>query len=150
MNSVRRMQPGSVTRRLVRVIAGIGCCLSTGCVTVEQWLSLGGGCSVAPTSVEYLLNTAIERLSAGGTTFGKELRAATRVPPQSDSIRAHARLIEEDRVCRDMGMSADQWRRSDSYVVLEIGGAYWVRGTSWRYSKVLTPGFTIVGRIPDR
>jgi hypothetical protein len=57
--------------------------------------------------------------------------------PFSRTACARARVVANDATCRAAGASAQRWRASDRYVVFQLGGTYWVRGTSWGAVNVL-------------
>lgn len=86
------------------------------------------------------LQTAVDALNLSGA-LGDRLRALVGPPFQADSLRARVRPVVDDATCRAAGRSAQVWRASDRYLVFQLGGTFWVRGTEWGGVNVLDTRF---------
>jgi hypothetical protein len=108
----------------------------------------GGGCSPAETPSTQIIGTAVTAMS-GGSVINSRIRVQAGVPPQADSIRARARVIRDERACKAAGATAQKWRTSDTYQVVQIGGTYWVRGSSWKYTNALNDRYERIMSFVD-
>jgi hypothetical protein len=120
-----------------RIIVAVLCILaSTACASATRALGAAGGCSPATAPEQSDVQTAINALGLS-SAVGERLRSLVEAPLQPDSVRARACVVANDATCRAAGASAQRWRASDRYVVFQLGGTYWVRGTSWGAVNVL-------------
>ena len=123
--------------RASSVVMAITCLtLVTGCARIMRTAGRGGGCSPTETQSSQIIQTAVNAMSGGSVISGR-IRVLAGVPPQADSVRAHARVVRDQRICKAAGATAQKWRTGDTYQVVQIGGTYWVRGSSWKYTNAL-------------
>jgi hypothetical protein len=134
-------------RRLAAIALLLPLCLAR-CIPMRAaWMS--PGCAPRADYSPLMLISATDFLVNGKSPLSAAVRAATGVALYPDSIRAHAVVVEDQAMCGMLGKRADHWSEHDAYTVMRIGTTYWVRGSGWGYTKVLTLSGDVIARYVD-
>lgn len=120
------------------------------CTLPWQSHASGGGCAASADLSRLVMSLAVATLVDSTRSPGPVARALAGPPFQAESLRARARVVTDDRVCRAAGASAQEWPSHDAYEVVQIGRTYWVRGTSWAYTNLIDDQFRPVTSFIDQ